>query len=544
MNCKNAVAVLSSALLFCSCMTIKQPAEVYKPLDYTESDVAEAEKKKILQMQEKEPVEALWRSVLLGDSATKEQCSQSVKKMYDAALEKKDYYASLTYYRSLKAVGCTDAELSYMTDAKLSALYRESVPGLTPDSEKLPETIADCINATVTIWVDRGIKIENGAGYADRIIGSGFFIDRRGYIVTNHHVISDLVDPKYEGYSRLFVKLARDTETRIPAKVVGYDSVLDLALLKVEVDAPFVLALGSSADLSIGDKVSAIGTPLGLDGTLTQGIVSAVNRKLFTTGSVLQIDAAVNSGNSGGPCIDSQMRVQAIVFAGMLQYQGLNFAIPVEYLRQDLPMLYHGGKREHPWLGAFGHTKKSADGRENTGLEVQYVMPGGSASRASLPEHSLVISVDNQPVDSLEAMQDILRNYIPGTIVRCVYFPDPENSDETKECLVYLESRPKNPGFEMYSSDLLNGSFVPIYGMRLENISTVSRRKYMVTEIIKGGVADESGFSVNDPVTVSSVKFNDDNSIIYAELYTRRSKKGYLDVSLGLAAQLDSPYYF
>ena len=71
-----------------------------------------------------------------------------------------------------------------------------------------------------------------------------------------------MVDPKYEGYSRLFVKLARDTETRIPAKVVGYDSVLDLALLKVEVDAPFVLALGSSADLSIGDKVSAIGTPL------------------------------------------------------------------------------------------------------------------------------------------------------------------------------------------------------------------------------------------------------------------------------------------
>lgn len=89
-----------------------------------------------------------------------------------------------------------------------------------------------------------------------------------------------------------------------------------------------------------------------------------------------------------------KMRVQAIVFAGMLQYQGLNFAIPVEYLRQDLPMMYHGGKREHPWTGSYGHTKKSGDGRTSEGLEVQYVMPGGSANRAGFSENDVITAVE------------------------------------------------------------------------------------------------------------------------------------------------------
>ena len=97
--------------------------------------------------------------------------------------------------------------------------------------------------------------------------------------------------------------------------------------------------MGSSSDLEIGDKISAIGTPVGLEGTLTSGIISSFDRKLLALGNVFQIDAAVNSGNSGGPLIDKNLKVQAIVFAGMLQLQGLNFAIPVEYLKQELGIL-------------------------------------------------------------------------------------------------------------------------------------------------------------------------------------------------------------
>jgi S1-C subfamily serine protease len=527
-------------LLFSSCRTLHEPKEVYKPLNYTERDVYENEKSRVMALSDANPVNALWSAELMKDSQLITSCTQKVMQKYHESIDRKDYFEALKYYRSLSAVGTDVAIYNGISGEQLSKMSTEGVPGLTVDTSYLPKSIADCINATVTVWVDRGISIKDGAGYADRVIGSGFFIDRRGYIVTNHHVIADIVDPKNEKYSRLYIKLASDADTRIPAKVIGYDSVLDLALLKAEIDAPFVLALGSSTDLSIGDKVSAIGTPLGLDGTITSGIVSAVNRKLFTTGSVLQIDAAVNSGNSGGPLIDSQMRVQAVVFAGMLQYQGLNFAIPVEYLRQDLPVLYHGGKRDYPWTGSYGHTKKSADGRQNLGLEVQYVMPGGSTNRASFRANDVITAVDGMKVDSLESMQDILRNYVPDTIIKCTYTSDRGSED----MFVYLDARPENPGYEIYSSDLISGSFVPILGMKLIPASTINKHTYAITEIIKGSIADESGFSENDPVTVSDVKFNDNKSAAYIELYTRKSKKGFLDISMGMTASLDSPYYF
>jgi len=398
--------------------------------------------------------------------------------------------------------------------------------------------MADCVNATVTIWVDRGIRFENGAGYADRVIGSGFFIDERGYIVTNHHVISDLVNPKHEGYTRLFIKLARDEETRIPAKVVGWDPLLDMALLKAEVEPPFILELGSSSQLTIGDKISAIGTPLGLHGTITSGIVSNVDRKLFSNGSVFQIDAAVNSGNSGGPCIDSKMRVQAIAFAGIEKYQGLNFAIPIEYLRQDLPFLYSGGKRNHVWVGAFGHTKK--DGLKETGIEVQYVMPGGSANMNGIAAGDIIGFADKKRLGSIEDLQTVFRSHIPETLISCAYL----HGDESKNTLIYLDERPENPGYDIYKSDLISHSFIPIFGMELTPSSTLYSRKYTITNILNGGIADESGFSVTDPIYVSDVEFVDNNSVILVSVNTRKKKKGYLDISMRIGNRLDSQYYF
>ena len=221
-----------------------------------------------------------------------------------------------------------------------------------------------------------------------------------------------------------------------------------------------------------------------------------------------------------------------------MQYQGLNFAIPVEYLRQDLPFLYNGGKRNHSWIGAYGHTMK--EGLKNTGLEIQYVMPGGTASRADIKKGDVITFVDNKRVYSLENMQDILRNYGSEVIISCNY----QRDGESKATLLYLDERPKYPGYEIYKSDLISNSFIPIFGMELVSASGHSQRKFVISDILKGSVADESGFSVTDPVYVSGIDFSEKKDAIAIQINTRRKKRGYLDVSIMLTSSLDSPYYF
>lgn len=524
-----------------SCNSLGVPKEVFQIPDYTEKDIVENEKARIAALSEENPVMALWRASLLGDEETLTLYKENVATLFKKVFSEKDFIKAWKYYVSLESFYENVEEVLGVSRNAVYSSFLATVPSFDPSKEEkssLPKNMADCVNATVTIWVDKGIKIQNGVGYADRSLGSGFFISQDGYIVTNYHVISELVDPKYEGYARLFVKLAQDQENRIPAKVIGYDETLDLALLKAEVKAPFVLLLGSSKSLSVGDKVSAIGTPLGLHGTVTTGIVSAANRKLFTTGSVLQIDAAVNSGNSGGPLIDSALKVQAVVFAGIMEYQGLNFAIPVEYLKQDLPFMFAGGKRRQVWIGSYGRTKKV--GETEKGLELQYVMPGGNAFRAGLLKGDVITAVDGKIVKNLERFQDILRDFTDETILPISF----ERDGKASTVLMYLSERPKNPGYQMFKSDLLQNSFIPIFGMELAPSSTVSSRKYVVSDVIAGSVADESGFSVDDPLTVSAVDFSKEKDVIYVGIYTRKKKKGYLDVSMRIANQLDGPYYF
>lgn len=537
--------VFGLVLMLAGCSSTKQTKEVYVVPDYSIEDVRNIEIERIEKLITEKPVQALWRAVLLDEESIEKKCFDKLVEDFNFAFESKDYFTALRIFQSLSAAGYEGLANLSTNLLELQSLCYKDVPGLASTSVQKtlnvsgePENVAKYIDGTVTIWVDQGIKVENGRGYADRVIGSGFFISSDGYIVTNHHVIKNVVDTKFEGVARLYIRMGDDIDTRIPAKVIGWDEVLDLALIKAEVDAPYVFTLGSSSDLSVGDRIYAIGSPVGLDRTLTSGIVSAKNRKLFTTGSVFQIDAAVNGGNSGGPCIDINGNVQAVVFAGMPQYQGLNFAIPVEYLRTDLPMLFNGGKRSHVWVGAYGHTFR--EGTVSTGLEIQYVMSSGSAQRSKLNYGQIITAVNGKAVTGIEDVQDELRRFVPETLVKVTYLDD----GNEKESLVYLSERPESPGKVVYEHDLIETSFVPLFGMRLQAVSTSSSRKYAITQIVKGGIADESGFSENDPVDVSRVKFSDDNTYLMAEIYGRKRKKGYLDVGVSVVTPLDSPYYF
>lgn len=532
-----------SAFCFASCASVKDPENIYSDIDYTQEDARREERKRILELLEKNPVQALWRANLLKDEQTTADCEKAVLEEYDAAVEKSDWFNAGRIQKSAITINSPVASKFSKKYSELESLSRQNVPGLSENTgSKQPASskkVSEYISGTVTIWVDKGIKVERGMGYADRVIGSGFFISKDGYIVTNHHVIADLVDKKSEGFSRLYIKLAEDSDTRIPAKVIGYDPEVDLALIKTEVDAPFVFSLGSSADLDAGDKIYAIGSPVGLERTLTSGIVSATDRKLFTLGSVMQIDAAVNQGNSGGPCIDSNGNVQAVVFAGMLQYEGLNFAIPVEYLKSLLPALHSGGKVSHPWLGCYGHTKKELG--KDAGLEVQYVFPGASASRARILPGDLITEFDGQKISSLEDMQNVLMKNAAKSIAKVKYRRGEEEFFETE---VYLGARPENPGYNIYKGDIIAKSFVPIFGMKLIPVSTASSKKYSIETIIKGSIADESGFSENDPIEIRNIKLLENNSAMYAEIYAKNRKKGYLDGVMAIGGALDSPYYF
>ena len=545
-----------SLLFLAGCSS--SPQKEFVPLDYTTEDVIQNEISSITKLLETESVKALWRASLLQKNSASphdaieqvfELCSQKVLQQYQEAIESSHYLEARRLISSLMAVDYPVDASSENQLKKLEGQTASKIPGYGVVQDN-PHGVNDYISGTVTIWLDLGIHVARGLGYANRAIGSGFFIDKKGYIITNYHVIQPEVDPEYEGYSRLYIKLSSDPETRIPAKVVGWDPLLDLALLKTEIDAPYVFPLGSSQDLDVGERIYAIGSPAGLEWTLTSGIVSAKGRRLLAMGPVMQIDAAINSGNSGGPIIDEQGNVEAIVFAGMLEYEGLNFAIPVEYLKAQLPILASGGLREHGWIGAYGKDNPVDQFTETPGgLLVQYLMPGGSGHRSGLKKGDIITAINGIGITGIDDFHNVLKTLLPETVVTLSVFSPAsstgaEGAGSERELSVYLEKRPKQPGYEIYQRDLVSNAFLPIFGMELKSASDKNKKNYTVVSVLPGDIADESGFSVHDPVEIVKVEVPKTKDALYAQLYTKKRKNGYFEVSIAVGAPLDSPFYF
>ncbi|MBO4319741.1 MAG: serine protease [Treponema sp.] len=543
-------ALIAMVPCLISCASGRTGENLYSPVNYTQEDAVKDEIKTINSILEKESVKALWRACLLLENSSEmsgvkecyDECLSRVQKDLNKAWEEKKYTDALRLSMSLENAGVEQKKAVSPTSLQVKAALEKEVASKMPSSSGGQTKVSQMINGTVTVFVDKGIKVENGAGRVDSMLGSGFFISSNGYIITNHHVIADCVDPSYKGYAKLYIKLAEDSDTRIPAKVIGYDKIMDLALLKTEVDAPYVFSLGSSKDLDVGDSVYAIGSPLGLERTLTSGIISATDRELLSMGKVFQIDAAVNSGNSGGPMIDSSGKVQAVVFAGVVNYQGLNFAIPVEYLKSELPFLLNGGNREHCWMGAYGRTKRLAgSGAKNEGLEILYVMPGGSASRAGLKAGDVIVAINDTKITSIDDMHLSCLQML-GSSICTVQAVNAEG--KTKKYTVYMDKRSQNPGYDVYTHDLISEALYPLIGMELVKVSTTNKNKYSVTKVIKASIADESGFSDGDPVEIIKTELSPQKDYLLLQIYAQRKNNGYLDFGLGLQVPLESFYYF
>lgn len=389
----------------------------------------------------------------------------------------------------------------------------------------------------VTIRVDRGIKIEQGIGIPDRVLGTGFYIDPAGYILTNYHVIESEVDPSYEGFSRLSIRPSDSPEDRIPAKVIGWDKLLDIALLKTELRPEFFFSLeGASALLKTGDKIYALGSPVGLENTLTSGIVSATGRRFLSTGEVLQVDAALNPGNSGGPLLDDSGRVVGIVFAGLPGYQGLNFAIPSSWILEVLPSLFEGGAYSRGWLGlgVFSGNRSESSGREE--LNVLYRQSGvGQAIKPG----DILEAIDGVRITKIEEAQMLLLRHYPGEIVNMFVIRD----GRLVSLFRSLTPRPDSPLEIAVKNDRKETLFPILFGMEVLTlpVGIFEPEAFTITKILPGSIADETGLSENDPFELKQFLVDSENRVILLRIHVKKRKNGFLDSIIQLPAGLDSP---
>jgi len=247
---------------------------------------------------------------------------------------------------------------------------------------------------------------------------SGFVLDSAGHVVTNDHVV--------EGAIGIRVLLRDGRE--FPAEVVGRDEATDVAVLRIRAEDLPVAELGDSDDVQVGDWVLALGSPLGLDFTVTAGIVSAKGRRLTTReGSLeafLQTDAAINPGNSGGPLVDLSGRVVGIntAISGGPVFIGYGFAIPMELARRVIGDLIEHGAVRRPKLGVQISDVTAVDaeayGLETvTGADVNVVEPGGPAARAGIRLGDVIVAVDDHPVEDATDLTAYLARYEPGDTV-------------------------------------------------------------------------------------------------------------------------------
>lgn len=250
--------------------------------------------------------------------------------------------------------------------------------------------------------------------------GTGFIIDSNGYIVTNNHVVADAV---YN--STITVTLADGQEFR--ATVVGNTYEYDIAVLKIKATGLPVVELGNSDGVVVGDTVIAIGSPLGLQSTVTSGIISALNRPV-TTGdndelsfiNALQTDAAINPGNSGGPLIDAKGRVigvnSAIATNTSNQDEagsiGLGFAIPINLVARIAQEIIETGKATIPVMGIELAIQSRVEG-----AVIEGITKGGPADKAGLKTGDVIVKANGQLIKTDSELVIVIRSLNPGDVV-------------------------------------------------------------------------------------------------------------------------------
>ena len=252
--------------------------------------------------------------------------------------------------------------------------------------------------------------------------GSGVIIDSNGYILTNSHVIGD-------GAAQNITVMFENGDKK-PAKVLWFEKALDLAIIKVDGSNYPAADLGDSDKLNIGEIAVAIGNPLGLDfeRTVTAGYISGLNRTIQVDQynkieNLIQTDASINNGNSGGPLLNSKGEVIGINTLKLKSAEGLGFALPINVAKPIINQVIKQGKYTNVYMGIVGNSvaRYKAVGVDlgvEEGIVVSDVEPGSPADKAGIKKMNIVVSLDDKKIDSLETLRKELYKYKSGDKVK------------------------------------------------------------------------------------------------------------------------------
>ncbi len=295
---------------------------------------------------------------------------------------------------------------------------REEADALDAFSRVVVRVAEDLMPTVVNVRAHGGGGKRGGSG-------SGVLFTPDGFLITNHHVVNEKTE----------VRIRTSDGRDLPGRVVGADPWTDLAIVKVDAQTDAAALpcamLGDSAGLRVGQLAVAIGSPFGFDSTVTAGVVSALGRTLRSiTGhlvdNVIQTDAALNPGNSGGPLVDSRGAVIGINTAIIQSAQGICFAIPINAAKHILPQLMQHGRVVRGYLGLHGRTVPIArpiaqqfDMAQQTGVEVVAVEPGAPADQAGIEADDLIVSLGENEVASVDDLHKLLTQLpvgVPSTV--------------------------------------------------------------------------------------------------------------------------------
>lgn len=254
--------------------------------------------------------------------------------------------------------------------------------------------------------------------------GSGFIIDQKGYILTNSHVVKEADK----------IKVTLKNGKSYDAKIIGSDTGLDLAVIKIDAPNLPVLKMGDSSKLRIGEWIIAIGNPYQFSNTVTVGIVSALGRRLegLEHKDLIQTDAAINPGNSGGPLLDLKGEVVGINVAIAAGAEGIGFAIPINAAKTVLDELITKGRIIRPWLGIYMRdvdekAAKYLDLPVPEGVIIMDVAKDSPAEKMGLKKYDVVKTINNEKMKNTEDILNKVKNSKPGDKLEIIVFREGEN---------------------------------------------------------------------------------------------------------------------